>query len=144
MAITLQMPPQLEARVRDEAMREGLPTDAVILRALARVYPEAPSAESSEPISAREIELLGKFDLGLTEDEWRRYWELRGKLEDETLTPSEHSELVAVNDHIELANAKRMPYLIELAGLRNVPLPQLMDELGLGSGREARGGPGDE
>jgi hypothetical protein len=49
-----------------------------------------------------------------------------------------------VNEHIERANAARMEYLIELANLRSVPLPQLMDELGLGNGREARGGLKDE
>jgi len=39
MTVKLQMPPGLEARVRDEAMREGLAADAIILRALAQVYP---------------------------------------------------------------------------------------------------------
>ena len=144
MVVTLQMPPGLEARVRDEATRAGLPPDAIILRALVQVYPEAASAETHGNALVREIELLGKVGLGLTDDEWRRYWDLREKLEAETLGPAEHSELLAVNDRIERANAERLKYLTELAQLRNVPLSQLMDELGLGNGREARGGPADE
>jgi hypothetical protein len=46
-----------------------------------------------------------------------------------------------VNERIERANAERVGNLLELADLRNVPLTKLMDELGLGNGREARGGP---
>ncbi|HWE03819.1 MAG TPA: hypothetical protein VG326_15550 [Tepidisphaeraceae bacterium] len=144
MTVTLQMPPGLEARVRDEAMREDLPADAIILRALAQVYPEAPPGHIGDRASAREVELLEKVGLGLTDDQWRRYWELREKLENDALTLAERSELLVVSENIERANATRMTHLVELANLRNVSLSRLMDELGLGNGREARGGSANE
>ena len=125
MTVKLQMPPGLEARVRDEAMREGLAADAIILRALAQVYPGAASTRKDDRVSARETKLLEKVGLGLTNDEWRRYWELKGRFEDGTLTAPEHAELLAVNERIERANAERVGNLLELADLRNVPLTKL-------------------
>lgn len=45
---------------------------------------------------------------------------------------TEPSQFLALVDQVELADAKRLQYLIELAQLRGVPLPTLMNQLGLG------------
>lgn len=142
MTVMLQMPPELEARVRDAAAKQGLPPDALILNALARAFPDAQT--TGPQLTGREAELLEKINLGLSDSEWKRYWTLREGFEGRTLTPAEHSELQSVTDRIERATAERMKFLIELAALRHVPVPQLMGELGLGNGKEARGGPIDE
>ena len=48
-----------------------------------------------------------------------------------TLTPAEHHELMALTNEVELWNAGRIERVAELARRRNVPLRQMMDELGL-------------
>ena len=108
------------------------------MRALERVLPSTlPMAASN--LGPRESELLRKVGVGLSEEEWRRYRELKSRSDDEILTPAEHQELIATCDRIERANAQRMSHLIELSALRNVSLETLMDQLGLGNGREAGG-----
>jgi hypothetical protein len=89
---------------------------------------------------ARELELLAKVNIGLSDDEWRRYRALSSKLENDALSTEERAELLQTSDRVERANADRMKHLIELAEVRKIPLEQLMDQLGLGNGREAGGG----
>jgi hypothetical protein len=138
--VTLHLPPELEMRLRNEAAREGLDADAYIVRTLERTLPSSVAASTITNLSRRESELLEKIGIGLSEDDWRRYRDLEAKCDDETLTPAEQQEFIATSHRIERANARRMSHLIELAALRRIPLEQLMDELGLGNGKEAGGG----
>jgi hypothetical protein len=57
--------------------------------------------------------------------------ELTKKRREETLTPGEHQELLALVDHIEQADVERVQTLIELALQRNVTVTTLMAELGI-------------
>ena len=61
----------------------------------------------------------------------QRYTELNDKLHDETIAPEEYQELLTLIDQIELADAERLRYLIELAQLRNISVDVLMDQLGI-------------
>ena len=67
----------------------------------------------------------------LPEQVQARYDELIEKRWDETLTPDEHRELLELTEAIEIANAKRIEVLAHLARLRQISLPDLMDEWGL-------------
>ena len=138
--VTLHLPPELETRIRDEAAREGVGTDAYILHTLERALHVGAAAESGGALGFRESELLAKINLGLSESEWLRYRQLISKSEDEALTTAEQAEYVAASQRIEQANAERMRYLVELAALRKVSLDDLMDHLGLGNGSEVPGG----
>ncbi len=60
-----------------------------------------------------------------------RYIELSEKVEDETVTPSEHKELLVLAEEEEHITAQRLKLLLELSQLRNIPLSQLMREMGL-------------
>ena len=131
--VTLHLPPELETRLRDEAEREGLEADVFIVQTLDRVLPKNTSASKITNLGRRESELLQEVSIGLSENEWRRYRDLKAKCDHETLTPAEHEELVATSDRIERANARRIPILIELAALRKLSLEQFMDQLGLGN-----------
>jgi hypothetical protein len=62
---------------------------------------------------------------------WARYRELVARRQAETLTAEEHTELIALIDRIELANAHRIECLAELATRRQVPLRVLMAEMGI-------------
>ncbi|MCZ7672082.1 MAG: hypothetical protein M5U34_35635 [Chloroflexi bacterium] len=47
---------------------------------------------------------------------------LRAKLEDETITETEHVELLRLVDEVEMFDVERLTWLIELAHLRNQTL----------------------
>jgi hypothetical protein len=78
-----------------------------------------------------EAELLHQINRGLPEATQHRYDELRAKRHAETLTPEEHQELLSLVDSVEQADADRLQHLIELSQLRQVPLPNLMHQLGI-------------
>ena len=77
----------------------------------------------------REAELLQQINQGLPSKLQQRYDELTAKLVAGILTSTEHQELSQLIDQIELADAGRMQWLIELAQLRNLLLDELMDQL---------------
>ncbi len=79
----------------------------------------------------KETTLLKKINRGLTPEAQSRYQELLEKLQDETITDVEHEALIHLTQEIESLNAARLTHLVELAQLRQVPLAQLIDDLGL-------------
>jgi hypothetical protein len=79
----------------------------------------------------QEAELLQRINQGVAPTALQRYDELNAKRQDETLTPEEHQELLALITRIEEADAERLKHLVELAQLRGVSLDALMDQLGI-------------
>jgi hypothetical protein len=75
--------------------------------------------------------MLLQINQSLSGITWARYHELVAKRKAETLTKNEQQDLIDLTDQIEIANAQRISYLIELAQLRKTPLNTLMHELGL-------------
>jgi hypothetical protein len=59
---------------------------------------------------------------------WRRYRELRAKMESEVLVPdgAEHKELIQMTDQLELRQADRIGLLVELAKIRKTSLTEVM------------------
>ena len=82
-------------------------------------------------LSNEESALLEQINKGLPPDVQQRYDALRDKLSEETITPDEHQELLALNDQIEEADVERVKALAALAQLRNISITDLMDELGI-------------
>jgi hypothetical protein len=84
-----------------------------------------------------ESELLLKINQEFPSELRKRYNELTAKRDAETLTPDEYDELLRLTDQIEMLQARRIEYLSELASIRKVSLPKLMDDLGIsGPGHE--------
>ena len=83
--------------------------------------------------SRRETQLLKKINEGLPEGVRERYRALQEKRKAETITLEEHEELKALIDRVEIQNARRIGYLIELAQMRHKSLDEVMDELGIKS-----------
>lgn len=79
----------------------------------------------------RETELLELINQGLPEAIQSRYDALQAKLNDETIAPDEHQELLALIDPVEQATVDRLRSLIELSQLRQVSLDELMTQLGI-------------
>ncbi|NJL23234.1 MAG: hypothetical protein HC895_24270 [Leptolyngbyaceae cyanobacterium SM1_3_5] len=80
-----------------------------------------------------EAELVAQIQQPLPPAIGQRYRELREKLQAEVLTDPEHQELLTLTDTVEQADADRLQRLITLAQMRQVSLPTLMQQLGLGS-----------
>lgn len=86
----------------------------------------APSLPKEEAV------LLQRVNQGLPVATQQRFDHLNEKRRDETLTDEEHQELLALIEQIEESDVQRVKYLGQLAQLRNVSLPVLMKQLGLG------------
>ena len=82
--------------------------------------------------STREKILLHKINhTVLTKHEVERYAILVKKLEPETMEASELQEFLSISEKEETLRNDRVKYLIELSQLQAIPLPQLMNNLGL-------------
>jgi hypothetical protein len=75
--------------------------------------------------------LLQKIDRTLSPTIQQRYNNLRSKLQSETITSTEHQELLDLTDTIEQFDAERLQHLITLAQLRQVSLPELLQHLNI-------------
>ncbi len=67
----------------------------------------------------------------LPADQQERCDALVVKRQAETLTASEHQELITLTDQLGELNGQRLDSLTQLANVRQVPLTVLMDELGV-------------
>lgn len=129
--VTIDLPPELETKVRDAAAQAGLDTTAYIVNALEDRLRQPLSLVSAIQLPLAEADLLQRINQGLPPEIWQRYNELVDKRRAETLTAEERAALIALSDHIEQANAQRIAYLVELARLRQTNLETLMGELGI-------------
>lgn len=127
MTLTLDIASELEHQILQEAGRKGLDAKSFVLHLLR----EAMASKVSSVAAQRESELLKEINRGFPPEVWKRYRELVAKREDETLSVEEHAELIALIDQVELANARRIECLAELANLRQVPLRELMTKMGI-------------
>jgi hypothetical protein len=132
MTLTIDLPPQLEAQLREEAARAGLDAETFIRNMLEERVRQAGHPAALPPhLSGMESDLLQKINQGLPSDVWQRYHQLVAKRRAETLTPEEQEELIALSDQIEMMNVRRIEHLAELAHLRQTSLEALMEQLGI-------------
>jgi hypothetical protein len=82
-------------------------------------------------LSAAETDLLLQINQGVPAALHHKYQALKKKRDEGTLTGGEHEELLELSDRIEILAAERAGSLVKLAQLRQVPLTQLMNELGI-------------
>lgn len=127
--ITLELTPELEQQLRDEAAKQGLDPSHYIVNALKERL-HLPLRDVSR-LSKAEANLLQNINLGLPSEMWERYHDLIAKRRAETLTTEERATLIEISDQIEQANARRIQYLIELASLRGTSLKTVMQDLGI-------------
>jgi hypothetical protein len=82
-------------------------------------------------LSPSESELLVRINDWLPAELLERLATLRAKREDETITDAEYGELTRLGDQAEELHAERLAALVELAKLRGVTVPLLLDQLGI-------------
>lgn len=126
MTLTIDLQPELETRLREEAARLGLDPRAYVVRTLQERLTPPP-----QTVTASESELVRQINAGLPAETWQRYHGLLAKRRAEALAPAEHQQLIALSDQIEQANARRMQHLLDLARLRGTSLEHLVKEFGI-------------
>ena len=127
MTLTLDLTPEMEARLRDRAAEKGLEPDRYALQRLAADLGEAPEAAPAQT----EAQLLQRINEGQPPEVWRQYRSLLAKRDAGTLTEEERQVLRGLIDRIEVSHARRMKYLGQLADLRGTTLDDVMDALGI-------------
>ena len=127
MTLTLDIATDLENQILQEAQRRGLDAESFVMEVLRdSLVSKMPSTSALS-----EGELLEAINRGFPAEVWRRYRDLLARQQDESLSEAEHQDLIALIDQIEVANARRIEYLAELATRRHVPLKALMADLGI-------------
>lgn len=76
-----------------------------------------------------EIELLQKINQTLPDEVQQQYDDLSAKMRSGAITPNEHQELLKLIDIVEQNDSDRLQHLIQLSQLRNISLPELMQQL---------------
>ncbi|NUO02045.1 MAG: toxin-antitoxin system HicB family antitoxin [Saprospiraceae bacterium] len=125
MNIVLELPEALEHKLREEAARHGVSLNRHIVERL------GDKSSDHEDMPLTEGALLQKINRGIEEEEWKRFHTLVLLRKSGQIDEAAQQELTALTDKIEATNAERLPYLAELARLRNITIPQLMNKLGL-------------
>ncbi len=128
MTVTIDITPELESQLRDEAAKQGLDAKGYIVHTLEEHLRQTRNVRH---LAKGEADLLRKINQGLPQETWQRYNQLIQKRRMEILSPEEQATLIKISDQIEQANAQRVEYLVQLARLRQMPLEQLMRTLGI-------------
>ncbi len=82
-------------------------------------------------LSSEETELLKQINRTLPDEIEVRHSELQKKIHEESITSTEYEELMVLLPVIEQADVERLEALIALSQIRQVSLPNLMDQLGI-------------
>lgn len=113
MTLNITLEPEVEARFRDEAAREGLTLEQLTAHRLL------------------EAELLWRIHTAAPEAETRELHRLLRRRKAGTLTETEQPRLQTLLDAREQRGAQRLQDLGKLAHLRSLPIRQLMEQLGI-------------
>jgi len=124
-SLTLTLSQHAEAHLRELAKQQGVSAEQYVAQLVEALADRQALTEASEQ------QLLQRLSLGFSENEWQRYYQLIHLRQEEALTEEQRRELVHLHDYLEHANNQRLAALIELSKRRNVPLEQLMNELGI-------------
>jgi hypothetical protein len=130
--VTIQLEPADEQQLRELASSQGQDVTELASCVLKEyLHRSPPTAKAEARVPAAESQLLQDINQGLPEATWQRYHELVIRRREGTLTRDEHEELKSLTNAIELAHARRIERLTELAQLRRISLDELMDQLGI-------------
>ncbi len=126
MSLVIDLPAEVERKVREVAKAEGLDASVFVRETM-----EARLRQHDPARSLTESELLARINKGFPENFWNRYRKLIARRRAETLTRNEQQELIGMSDQLEAWQVERLQYLINLAELRNISLDALTKDLGI-------------
>ncbi len=129
MTLTIDLKPEMEVALHEEAAKVGLDAGHFIQHTLEeRLKRPVNRPPDLPPLSGEESKLLRQVNEWLPSETWDEYQELREKFRAETLTEAEHQRLTEIYDQIEVINAQRIGFIAELARLRRVSLKEMMNQ----------------
>jgi|SRR6185437_5480558 len=129
MSVTIDLPPELEGRLREQAAKLGVNASDFVVRAVeAQLHP---SRSSLPRLSAEDARLLHELTLQIPPMMWERYHGLVQKRRDGSLSDEEHRELIDLSTRIEEENARRIERVVEIAKARGKTAAEVMDHFGL-------------
>jgi hypothetical protein len=126
MSLTIQLPITTEHYLRESATREGMPLERYISQLLTATS-ISKTPKKQKPLT--EGELLKHSQLAIQTADLEEYHRLRTLFKTDKITENERESLIQLNDLIEIAHAKRMNYVLQLAKLRNISLEKAMSDL---------------
>jgi hypothetical protein len=98
---------------------------------LDRLFDRILMLKANRQTHSSEAELLQQIDRGIPSELHQQYQDLVAKRDAKTITAQEYDLLLDLSDRIEVLAAERTGLLVKLAQLRQIPLMQLMDDLGI-------------
>lgn len=98
---------------------------------LDRLFDRILMLKANRQTHSSEAELLQQIDRGIPSELHQQYQDLGAKRDAQTITAQEYDLLLDLSDRIEVLAAERAGLLVKLAQLRQIPLMQLMDDLGI-------------
>lgn len=131
MTMTIDLTPELEMQLRDEAAKEGMDPNGFVLSAVEERLHQKRLEQSVPHLSKAESELMRKINAGLPVETWQQYRKLRARCQAETLTPEEHQSLIELSDQVEMDYAQRLGFVLELSRLHGISLEEQMKVLGI-------------
>ena len=128
MSLTITLPNELEQFLQSHAQQVGIPVETLLARTIAERWEGVRRAPS---LPERESELLLRLQTLFPPEQTRQYHALCEKSDAQTLTEVERGQFLALLEQRDHQNAERLQIAAELAHLRNLPLREVMAQLGI-------------
>ena len=115
MTLTIEITPEMETRLREEAAKAGMDANEFILNTLQDRLRCKATRTAKQPLRLpkEENDLLLEINERLPEETRQEYYALVAKRRAETLTPEKHIRLITLTDTVEIKNAERIAHLAE-------------------------------
>ena len=135
MELTIQIPSDLEDKLRDQALQKGKDLAGYVTEILsnnsssqAAISKDAPVADHEESELLLQLQnVMESFSQGKT----AQYEDLIQKRKEEKISASDLEILQSMSRELEACNVKRMEILTRLSTIRNQPLRTVMKNLGI-------------
>ncbi len=128
MSLTITLPNELEQFLQNHAQRVGIPVETLLARTIAERWEGVRRAPG---LPNRESELRLRLQTLFPPEQTHAYRTLCDKSDAQTLTASEREQLLALLEQRDHQNAERLEIAAELAQLRDIPLREMMAQLGI-------------
>ncbi len=134
MALTVKLPSEVEANVRQRAAARGIDPQGLVVDVLRHQFAPPPK-RSANTLDAEETRLFQIINKPIPQKTRELYDELLKKQRRNRISRFEYDELLRLTNLMEKAQAHRIKAVGELAAYRGVEFDNLWDQLGLGAPR---------
>lgn len=129
MALTIEVTPDVEQRIRQQASLRGIDPGELAMQTL-REHVASPHPQATTILSVTETALLQIINQAIPESDLQRREQLLERARHEELPAAEQADLRRLIDLVEVTHARRIQAVVTLAQKRGVLFEELMDQLG--------------